>query len=268
MFSPYYAWSGRGDPRNHVALNAVLYGPRGKRWAMTERGRDALDARSATLSIGPSALEWDGRGLTIHIDELTAPFPLRLRGQVRVEPTGLNRQAFALDAEGRHIWRPIAPAARVTARFTQPGVTWSGGGYFDMNAGCEPLEDAFHDWMWSRATLARGAAVLYDARRRNGQPLSLALRFDASGAVEHMPAPPLARLPSTLWRMPRATRSDDGQAQVVRGFEDAPFYSRSLVHARVFGERVESMHESLSLTRVANPIVRLMLPVKMRRGLG
>jgi carotenoid 1,2-hydratase len=45
VFSPYYARARRrgvGDPLNHCAVNAVLYGPRAKRWAMTERDRSAL----------------------------------------------------------------------------------------------------------------------------------------------------------------------------------------------------------------------------------
>ena len=54
----------------------------------------------------------------------------------------------------------------------------------------------------------------------------------------------------------------------VRTFEDTPFYSRSLVAHTVFGEPVESMHESLSLDRFANPVVRLMLPFRMPRQLA
>ena len=65
VFSPYYALAraaaGAADPLNHCALNVALYGERGKRWAMTERGRAARAARRARVcSIGPSALRWDG----------------------------------------------------------------------------------------------------------------------------------------------------------------------------------------------------------------
>ena len=41
VFSPWYAWSGRRDPENHVCINVATYGP-GGRFAMTERGRAAL----------------------------------------------------------------------------------------------------------------------------------------------------------------------------------------------------------------------------------
>jgi hypothetical protein len=87
VFSPYYAAMRRrpmgGDPLHHLSLNVAIYGE-GKRWCMTERGRDTLRRDKTWLQIGPSSLEWDGDSLIIHIDEITAPFPRRLRGKVRV----------------------------------------------------------------------------------------------------------------------------------------------------------------------------------------
>ena len=53
--------------------------------------------------------------------------------------------------------------------------------------------------------------------------------------------------------------------QALRSFEDAPFYSRSLVAAKFQGETVNWINESLSLDRFANPLVRLMLPFRMPR---
>ena len=41
VFSPWYRWSGRRDPENHVCLNVATYGP-GGRFTMTDRGRAAL----------------------------------------------------------------------------------------------------------------------------------------------------------------------------------------------------------------------------------
>ena len=265
VFSPYYAWSGRGDPLNHCAVNVALYGPRGHRWAMTERARGAVRREADVLTIGPSALAWDGQGLTVAIDEITVPFPSRLSGTVRIEPAGLNPHEFILDAKGRHVWRPIAPTARVVAQFSHPALSWRGSGYIDMNAGAEPLENGFNAWTWSRAGLGQGAAVLYDADRCEGGRLSLALRFDASGGFQQVTPPPIVTLPKTGWRLDRHTRSDDGAARVTRRFEDTPFYSRALVEAQLFGERAASVHESLSLRRFSNPIVRLMLPFRMPR---
>ena len=97
--------------------------------------------------------------------------------------------------------------------------------------------------------------------------LSLALRFDRSGNYERLEPPPIARLPMTGWRLARQTRSDDGEAAVSRSFEDTPFYARSRISTKLFGENVTAVHESLSLDRFANPMVRLMLPFRMpRRG--
>lgn len=265
VFSPYYAWSDWADPFNHCAVNVALYGPRGARWAMTERGRRRLKRTRDVLLIGPSSLEWRNGVLTIRIDEIAAPLPKPVRGEIRLEPCDINMQEFMLEAHGRHLWRPIAPMARVSLDLDAPDLRWKGHGYFDMNSGDEPLENGFSFWTWSRANLGDGVAILYDAERRREAPLSLALRFNRSGELKTLDPPPLAPLPSTKWRVQRRTRADDGTAQALRSFEDAPFYSRSLVSAKFGGETVRWVNESLSLDRFANPLVRLMLPFRMPR---
>ena len=227
VFSPYYAWSGRLDPLDHCAMNVALYGPRGARWAMTERRRAGLRRAGASLEIGPSAMRWDGRSLEIDINEISAPWPRRVRGHVRVEPEAINPRAFTLESGGGHVWRPIAPVARVSAEFSEPDIKWSGNGYLDANFGAEPLEAGFRRWTWSRAPTRRGAAILYDVER--------------------------------------TTRSEDGDACIIGELEDTPFYSRSRVEHALLGERVSSMHESLDLDRFANPLVRAMLPFRMPR---
>jgi carotenoid 1,2-hydratase len=232
---------------------------------MTERGSHALTRGANWLTIGPSDLHWDGGALNIRIDEMCMPFARRLRGRVRVEPTGINEKIFSLDRGARHLWRPIAPSAHVSVDFDAPNLGWSGDGYLDTNAGSEALEEAFDSWTWSRAKLPQGTAILYDTKACDGGTLSLALRFDASGQCEECESPPRTALPKTGWRVERETRSDDGTAHVERTFEDTPFYSRSLISNRLFNESVHSMHESLSLTRFRNPIVKLMLPFRMPR---
>ena len=106
VFSPYYAWSGRKDPLQHCAMNVALYGPTNQRWAMTERGANAVTRSKDILAIGPSSLSWDKDALTIHVDEIATPFPRRIRGNIRVEPIAINSQSFLLEAHGRHFWRP------------------------------------------------------------------------------------------------------------------------------------------------------------------
>jgi carotenoid 1,2-hydratase len=97
--------------------------------------------------------------------------------------------------------------------------------------------------------------------------MSLAIAFDRTGAVGEMPSPPIVDLPPTLWRLPRATRSDSGEeAGVKRTFEDGPFYARSLVSARLFGEPVTAIHESLSLDRFRSRWVQMLLPFRMPRS--
>ncbi|MDX2224748.1 MAG: carotenoid 1,2-hydratase, partial [Rhodospirillaceae bacterium] len=84
VFSPYYAWSGRRDPRDHCAVNVALYGKHSARWTMTERRAAAVETTPSRLRIGPSALTWRSDGLRIDLDEIGAPLPRRVRGAIDV----------------------------------------------------------------------------------------------------------------------------------------------------------------------------------------
>lgn len=268
VFSPYYARArrrGTADPADHCALNVALYGPRGGRWAMTERGRAALQREASWLRIGPSALAWDGDALEIDIDEIAVPLPRRIRGKVRVIPHALARHEAVLDARRLHRWQPIAPAARVEVRLDAPALRWSGEGYWDCNHGDEPLEAGIGAWSWSRARLRDGTAVVYDVEAREGGATALALRFAADGSCSAFASPPRASLPASAWRIARATRSEDGVATLARTLEDTPFYARSLVGTRLFGHAATSVHESLDLDRFRSRIVQAMLPFRMPR---
>ena len=77
----------------------------------------------------------------------------------------------------------------------------------------------------------------------------------ALDALFHVDPPPTAKLRQTGWRVGRSIRSEDA-AHLVRTLEDAPFYARSLVAAKLLGEPVMLMHESLSLDRFRMPVVR------------
>jgi carotenoid 1,2-hydratase len=272
VFSPYYAAArrcGDGDPANHCAVNVVLYGPRGKYWALTERRKTALSQSTHRLGIGSSALSWDGDGLTIDIDELTVPRLARLNGRIKLRSDYITSCITALDGEGRHTWWPIAPSARVEIEMQRPALRWTGSGYFDCNAGSRPLERDFTAWTWSRAALSNGAGVLYDATRRDGSELSLAYRFDnKSGRADVFTAPPTVSLPPTGWRISRSTPSEDAsQTRVIKTLEDTPFYARSLVATRLQGETVQAVHESLSLDRFERRWVQTLLPFRMPRAL-
>lgn len=265
VFSPYYWRSGRRDPLDHVALNVALYGPQG-RWAMTERGRRSLTRTPDALTIGPSAMRWDGDALIVDFDEIGAPIPRRLRGSARIIPDSFASQAFALDPAGRHIWQPVAPRARVEVTLAEPSLSWSGTGYIDSNRGTEPLEAGFADWQWARTHLSADTAVFYEGVRRDGSEFALALRFDRDGNAEPIAAPPSSPLPRTGWRVDRRAWADAGSvARVVRTWETSPFYARSTVATRLFGEEVLGVHESLSLDRFRAPIVKAMLPFRMPR---
>ncbi|MFM7084976.1 MAG: carotenoid 1,2-hydratase [Hyphomicrobium sp.] len=272
VFSPYYLRARRkseGDPTHHVALNVALYGKKGHRWTMTERGRESLHQTVRSLAIGPSSLEWDGQDLIIKIDEITVPFPSRLKGTVRLTPSALMSSVFTLDSKGEHLWCPIAPISRVEVRF-EDGLSWQGNGYFDWNGGLSPLESSFKSWHWSRASDQSGAVIFYDVSRRDGEEDGLALHVDPTGKVKSITPPPSANLPSTgLWRIRRLTRSEvSAKCRIVKTLEDTPFYARSLITSHVDGKELLAMHESLYLDRFVSPLVQWMLPFRMPRRTG
>lgn len=267
VFSPYYAAARRKhptDPYQHCALNVALYGSP-SRWAMTERGRGNINITQNHFTIGPSSIAWEGESLVIRINERCTPDLRPLRGHIRVTPRELIDHETILDAGGRHLWRPIAPRADITATFTAPNLTWTGQGYFDSNQGSEPIEDGFRNWAWSRVTQGCDTLVLYDATRRDGSQIAIARRFGPAG-ISDTPSPPPASLPCGLWRVARPTRADPGTTpRLIRRFEDVPFYTRSEFTTQLHGQPAHGVHESLDLDRFAARWVQTLLPFRMPR---
>ncbi|MEK8031267.1 carotenoid 1,2-hydratase [Ideonella sp. DXS29W] len=270
VFSPYYARArrrGPADPADHVALNCALYGTGPNRWTMTERGRGALQRNATRLQIGPSALQWDRGVLEVTLDELAVPWPGRVRGRLRVEPsTVIEGGPFTLDAAGAHRWQPIAPRARVSLHLDAPALHWSGEGYLDTNWGDTPLEESFSRWHWSRCALPDGnSQVRYDVHRLDGSTMSLNMKVGRDGQLNHEPPGPTLALPRTRWRLARETR---GEARLLQTWEDGPFYARSLLSVQHRGQAMRAVHESLSLDRFAAPWVQALLPFRMPRRAG
>ena len=267
VFSPYYALGrarGRGDPENHVCMNVALDG-KPRRWAMTERGRAALRRDAGEIAIGASTMRWDGSRLEIAVDEPTVPLPGRIRGHVTLTPRVRGTRTFALDSGGRHLWQPIAPLCDVTATFETPDLSWTGTGYFDTNRGEAPLEAAFRSWTWTRFETDTGARIVYDVTECDGTVHPLSLTVDGEG-VHVMPPPAMQLLPRTSWGVERLVPCDIGaSATQTRMMENAPFYARTGVESTLNGHKLFGVNENLSLARVANPVVRMMLPFKMFR---
>ena len=213
-------------------------------------------------------MSWQDDHLRIDLNEFCAPIPYRVKGTVRLYPSALSRFVTALDAGGHHRWGPIAPCARVEVDLEQPGIRWSGEGYFDSNDGDEPIDRPFRAWDWSRARMKDGStAVLYDLRQTNGTEHLIAQRFSVNGGSEPF-APPsqVMALPRTWWQVQRSIRADPGTpTRVMQTLEDAPFYARSLLSTHLLGEPVTAVHETLLPQRLNSLPVRLMLPWRMPR---
>ncbi|NBQ39211.1 MAG: carotenoid 1,2-hydratase [Alphaproteobacteria bacterium] len=267
VFSPYYAFARRlgiTDPENFCAINVGLYGERGHRWTMTERGKKSLHRTSTQFNVGPSSMAWEKDCLVIRIDEITVPFPSRIKGEIRLYPTIYSDYHAHLDPKGEHHWRPVAPLARVEAKFEKPNLKWRGTGYHDMNWGSVPLEDSFSSWFWSRTATQKGAHIVYDRTLRDKSAAGFALEIDRSGQATEIALPKPIELGTTFWQMRRPARADH-PAIVEATLEDSPFYTRSHVKTVIDREAVDVFHESLSLDRFRNPIIQTMLPFKMPR---
>lgn len=266
VFSPWYAWSGRGQPDNHCCINVATYGKDG-RFAMTDRGRTALRQSRDCLQVGPSSLRWaDGR-LEIDIDEVSSlPLISRMRGQITLTPSAVTGIELPLTPGGEHVWRPVAPIADISVNLEAQGWQFEGHGYFDSNFGTRPLEHDFNTWTWARYPTATGATCFYDVKRRDGSVLETAINFLPDGQARHVSGPPATPFRRTLWALRRNTRADPGTTpKQVKPMLDAPFYSRSVVETQIDAQTVQGVHEALDLRRYANPILKPMLAVRVPR---
>jgi carotenoid 1,2-hydratase len=91
-------------------------------------------------------------------------------------------------------------------------------------------------------------------------------RFRPDGQSETFEAPARHRLAQTAWGIARSTRGDPNhRAQVLKVFENTPFYVRDLVRTSLDGEVIDAVHESLDARRLASWPVRMMLPFRMPR---
>lgn len=212
-------------------------------------------------------MRWEGQQLVIDIDEISGP-PLinRIRGQIRVIPSGVSSVELPLTEDGAHIWRPFAPCARIEVEIDRPGWHWQGEGYFDANFGTRALEEDFSYWTWGRYPTKAGATCLYDATRLDGSELAAGFRFDATGQAETIALPPKAPLPRSLWVVKRETRADAGFTPRQKlSMLDAPFYTRSAVETQLSGELVTGVHEALDLRRFRSPLIKPMLAMRVPR---
>ncbi len=267
VFSPYYYFArqrGRSDPYAYCAINVALYAPRGGAWAMTERGRSALEVGSDFMRVGKSCVRADDSGIDIRIDERRAPLPRRVHGRLRISADTASRQRFALDTAGHHDWQPVAPLADVEVAFDAPAFNWRGHAYVDSNGGRRPLERDFRRWDWCRYRRGDAAHIRYAAEEVGGNHRALSLVFNADGTLEEAAMPDTVMLPPSGWRVARSVPAG-GSARVVRTLEDAPFYARSLLELETDGDRSLAMHESLSLERFDKTWVRMLLPFRMPR---
>ncbi|MCH5377715.1 MAG: carotenoid 1,2-hydratase [Planctomycetes bacterium] len=266
VFSPWYAWSGRREPENHICMNAATYG-RGGCFAMTDRGRAALKQEPRRLTIGPSAMRWTGDRLEIELRERGAPPAFGgISGRIVVSPSAVTNVELPLSPDGAHIWRPFAPTCSVDVDLQQTGWQWRGHGYFDANFGTRALEQDFLTWTWGRFPGNAGTTCLYDATRRDGSSLSTRLFFDRTGLATSKPALTTKRISRSLWGLPRETRADEAfTPHQVKAMLDTPFYCRSMVRTMIDGKETTGVHEALDLRRFRSPLLKPMLAVRVPR---
>jgi carotenoid 1,2-hydratase len=276
------------NPDDHCCLNVALYDlktRRYRRWCMTERSQYSVGRDESNFVLGPSKLKWVNDCLEIDLDEWSLPVPQKVKGKIRVYPKGLSSKLWALDPEGEHTWGPIATQGRVEVELTEPQLRWKGHAYFDQNEGRSPInakDCVFTEWDWSRALLKDGSTVVtYDVRNKiAAKDRLLGLQFSAdSSTVQELELSERYKLKRTAWGLRRSIRTPKVISNpnnltttagattptVVKTLEDTPFYSRNIVQADCFGESVQTMHETLHVSRLASYLTQGMLPFKMPR---
>ncbi|MEM6819477.1 MAG: carotenoid 1,2-hydratase [Pseudomonadota bacterium] len=270
VFSPYYASArrrGPADPEQHCAINAILYAPGSKRWAMTERGSGRLERLAHGVRVGPSDMQFDGDKLVINIRERCNPLPLLWEGRIELTPQIKTAKPFGLHSNGLHHWWPYAPVATARVQLTHPQLSFTGSGYIDTNFGREPLEQGFEGWDWTRResspTDGSTPAITYHSRERSGLESDLTLALTPDGMIK-VPTPSSVAIAPGFWRVPRQLRSTD-RILNTRTLEDTPFYVRSLLTAGDHAKPYCVMHESLDLDRFASRWVQTLLPFRMPR---
>ena len=271
VFSPAYYRSRRAglavDPRAHCGLHVVVHGER-KAWAMSEwRGQDVTRERD-TLVLGRSRIVRHADGITIDVDERASPWTSAIRGTIRIDAGPRSSRVFALDADARHGWWPVAPRARIEVQLDQPALRFVGTGYHDANAGNEALEQAFTGWSWSRAAHDDRTIVLYDVDARRDAVTPIGVAFSDDGRMTEIGGLETSELASSLWRLPRVTRADAGaRPSIVRTLVDAPFYARSLIDTTLGGRSGLAVHEVVDLDRFVRRSTQWMLPFRIS-GVG
>lgn len=234
---------------------------------MTDRGRSALRQTNQSFTVGPSDLRWDGRALTINVNEVSGP-PLisRVRGTITVTPSAITDVELPLTPDGAHIWRPFGPVSDISVDLEAPGWQWDGHGYFDANFGTRALEEDFKYWTWGRFPAKGGSTCFYDATRIDGSTLAAGFHFTKDGYASDIDLPPKLGFRRSLWAVKRETRGDPGaKPRQVMNMLDAPFYSRSMVETVLDGEVTVGVHEALDLVRFRQPFLKPMLAVRVPR---
>lgn len=269
VFSPWYRWSGRKDPENHVCINVATYGP-GGRFTMTDRGRAALRQTTDSFTVGPSSLTWVDGALVIDVNEVSSP-PIvgRVKGQIRVTPSAVTSVELPLTPDGAHIWRPFGPVSGIDVNLDAPGWQWSGHGYFDANFGTRALEEDFAYWTWGRYPARGGSTCFYDATRLDGSELASGFHFTEDGSASDIELPPQHSFRRSNWLVKRETRGDaTAKPRQVKSMLDAPFYSRAMVETELNGEKTVGVFEALDLVRFRQPLLKPMLAVRVPRRSG
>lgn len=251
----------------HCGVNAVLYRRRGGRWVMTQIPRSKVQRGQEELRMSGSRIAREGTTIRISLDEQTAVWGQRVRGQVELNLEGGLEAPRALDRAGDHAWWPVGAIARASVKLETPGLSFSGSAYHDCNFGRVPLEQSFARWTWSRSEVQSGSgvAILYDTVEKSGESLQLGLHLDTKG-VRLIEAPHQVSLGKGGWGMADETRSEslERPPKLVRRLEDTPFYNRSLIRSTLLGQDCVSVHESLSLDRFTQGWVQFLLPFRIR----
>ncbi len=276
-------------PAAHPSLNLVVHRDGKPAFYLLQQGNAedwAWDPAAESWRLGDSRLRFaraaDGRARLQA--ELDLPIPHsahRLTGTIDVQ--GHLRQAGdSLDLGSEHRWCPLVVAARGQAslRWGDDGVELRGRAYLDRNACPRPITDLGIDsWSWGRLPLPGRELIWYrlEAQGPGKASRHIVLEVDAEGRTRRSADPTIhlhgRRRGAYGLLHPRGLHFTDPDGQQVdvqfrHRVEDGPFYQRFVVLASVGPHRVEGVAEELRPDRIALPLLRPLIEMRVHKVAG
>ena len=235
-------------------------------------------AEPFSVAVADSTLQRDDEGYTLRVRTPSREGRCRIVANLRFHRPASRRPAFERDLGGPgepHLWSLAAPNCPVSGTIVLEGpggvsTRFEGQGYHDHNAGSAELSSTLRRWAWGRFHDGPTTFLYYHVEPRQGPDMSLVLTVLEGRVTVLSDRPPqFSRWRSNPFGLiaPREVKVAES-IRIVEAtrVDDGPFYRRSLARAVMApGREVVGISEWVDTQRLVHPIVRLMVPYRLKR---